>query len=166
MGWNTKYCYVFWGVTIGGVWIRYWILLTPCTHHSELQAIILLSLISPLYKSPQHPPSLFPAYYYNFNSRSLAMTSNSGDSSASRSHVITVQWISRNWSVAPIVLKVAPLHISRRKHSPSIVVEACLHRRYIATVTARTTWKTPFYCSVRVCCGHYLATAAVYKVTA
>jgi hypothetical protein len=30
-----------------------------CTHHSGLQAIAALSLISTLYKSPQHPLSLF-----------------------------------------------------------------------------------------------------------
>jgi hypothetical protein len=33
--------------------------LTTCTHHSDLQVIIILSLISTLYKSPQHLLSLF-----------------------------------------------------------------------------------------------------------
>jgi hypothetical protein len=36
-------------------------LLTSYTHHSELQVITALSLISTLYKSPQQPPSLYPA---------------------------------------------------------------------------------------------------------
>jgi hypothetical protein len=52
----------------------------------------------------------------------------------------------------------------RRKHNPSIVVEQCLQLRCIATVAARITWKTPFiYCCMRVCCGRYLETAAVYS---
>jgi hypothetical protein len=34
-------------------------LLTTYTHHSELEAIIAPSLISTLYKTPQHPLSLF-----------------------------------------------------------------------------------------------------------
>jgi hypothetical protein len=36
-------------------------LLTTHTHHSELQVITALSLISAIRKSPQHPLSLFPA---------------------------------------------------------------------------------------------------------
>jgi hypothetical protein len=38
-----------------------WILdlLTTCTHHSKLQVITALSLLSTLYKSQQHPLSLF-----------------------------------------------------------------------------------------------------------
>jgi hypothetical protein len=38
-----------------GEWVNGWMdLLTPYTHHSELQAITALSLITTLYKSPQH----------------------------------------------------------------------------------------------------------------
>jgi hypothetical protein len=43
---------VFSGVIIDGVWIGELGLLTNCTHHSELQLITVLSLISILYKSP------------------------------------------------------------------------------------------------------------------
>jgi hypothetical protein len=57
-------------------------LLTTYIHHSELQPITALSLISMLYKSPQQPLSPFPACCV-FNSHSLATASNSGDSSAS-----------------------------------------------------------------------------------
>jgi hypothetical protein len=35
-----------------------------------------------------------------FNSRSLATTSNSGDSSASCAQVLPLQWISRNWTLS------------------------------------------------------------------
>jgi hypothetical protein len=64
------------------------------------------------------------------------------------------------------VFKITPRHGPRRKHSSSIVVEACLPRRCVATVAAR--WqKTPFfYCCVRICYRRYLATATVYRVTA
>jgi hypothetical protein len=57
-----------------------------------------LSVISTLYKSPQHPLRLFPACYV-FNSRSLATASNSGDSLASRAHVFTIRRICRNWTL-------------------------------------------------------------------
>jgi hypothetical protein len=63
-------------------------LLTTCTHDSELQVITLLSLITTLYKSPQHTLRPFPGYC-PFMSRSLATASNSGDSSASRALVLS-----------------------------------------------------------------------------
>jgi hypothetical protein len=66
------------------------------------------------------------------------------------------------WVYIPVsaVFNITPRHGPNRKHSPSIVVEACLPRRCIATVSERTTYKTPFPC------GRYLATAAVYEVIA
>jgi hypothetical protein len=64
-------------------------LLTTCIHHSELQVITAVSLISTLYKSQQPPLSLFqPAV---FTSRSLATASNTGDSSASCIQVLLSQ---------------------------------------------------------------------------
>jgi hypothetical protein len=39
----------------------------------------------------------------------------------------------------PVVFKITPQHRPHRKHSPSIVVEACLPRHCIATFAARTT---------------------------
>jgi hypothetical protein len=59
-----------------------WILdsLTTYTHHSELQVITVLSLISTLHSSPQYPLSIFQ---YAVFSRSLATASNR-DSWASR----------------------------------------------------------------------------------
>jgi hypothetical protein len=59
-------------------------------HHSELPAITSSSLISTLYKSPQHQLSLFPACCV-FISRSPAKASNSEDPSASRAQVISSQ---------------------------------------------------------------------------
>jgi hypothetical protein len=79
-------------------------LLTTYTHDSELQVITAPSLISTLYKSPQHPPSLFQAFYV-FIIRSLATISNGGDSSApsqSQSHIATDgQSVSKSWYRAP-----------------------------------------------------------------
>jgi hypothetical protein len=50
------------------------------------------------------------------------------------------------------------------ENTASIVVEAYLPRRCMATVAARTTQKTPFFhCCMRECCGRYLATADVYS---
>jgi hypothetical protein len=64
-------------------------LLNTYTHDSKLQIITALSLISTLYKWPQHPLSLSPAYV--FISRSLGTASNSGDSSTSRAQVLSLQ---------------------------------------------------------------------------
>jgi hypothetical protein len=65
-------------------------LLTTYTHHSELQVITALSLISTVYKSPQHPLSLFSACCILI-SRFLGKASNNGDSSASRAQVFLLQ---------------------------------------------------------------------------
>jgi hypothetical protein len=70
-------------------------ILTIYSHDSELQALTTLSLISTLYKSPQHPLSLFAACCV-FISRSLATVSNSGDSSASRAQVLSSQPLMQN----------------------------------------------------------------------
>jgi hypothetical protein len=94
-----SYCHVFGSVTIDGVWIGELDLLTTCTHHSELQVITALSLISTIHRSSQHPLSPFPACCV-FDRRSLATASNSGDPSASSPHVVTLWRISHNWTLA------------------------------------------------------------------
>jgi hypothetical protein len=66
-------------------------LLTTYTRHSKLQVI---TVISTIYKSPQHPLK-FPACCV-FTSRSLTMASNSGDSSAPRTHVLSSQFPLQN----------------------------------------------------------------------
>jgi hypothetical protein len=64
--WNTvsfsSNIFTYLGVTIAGVWIGELDLLASCTHHSELQVITALSLISTLYKS-LHAKS-FPSLLY------------------------------------------------------------------------------------------------------
>jgi hypothetical protein len=68
----------------------WWIdLLTTYTHHSELQVITALSLISTLYKSPTEPTNPFPACCVI--SCSLGTASNCGDSSVSCSQVLSSQ---------------------------------------------------------------------------
>jgi hypothetical protein len=66
-------------------------LLTTYLHHSEL-------LISTIHRSPQQPISPSPACCV-FNSRFLATVANSGHSSASRAHVVTLRRISRDWTL-------------------------------------------------------------------
>jgi hypothetical protein len=96
---SSRDCWKYYMVTIyvcdcrrGVVW---WMdLLTTYIRHSELNVITEMSLISTLYKSPQHTLILFQACCI-FNSHLLAMASSSWDSSASRAHVVTVWLISR-----------------------------------------------------------------------
>jgi hypothetical protein len=85
-------------VTIDGVWIGKFVLLTTCIHHSELCLTTVSLLSSTIHRLPQHPLSLFLGCCV-FNSHSLATAFNSGDSSASRAHFITVWRISRNWNL-------------------------------------------------------------------
>jgi hypothetical protein len=159
-------------------------LLTTCTHHSEIQVIRALLLICTFYKSPQHPLSLLQACCV-FNSRSLATASNSGDSSASRAHVVTVRRISRNWTLIftskllhfiplhstellnLIFLKITPRRGPQRKHRSSIVAGVFVSAgTSLPSRCLETGCITPlFYLCVHVCCGRYLATTAVYRVT-
>jgi hypothetical protein len=81
-------------------------LLTTYTHHSELQAITALLLISTIHKLPQHPLSLFPACYI-FTSRSLATASNSGNSSALHAQVLLSQLSVQN-SLSAVNSTIAP----------------------------------------------------------
>jgi hypothetical protein len=115
----TKYHHDSGGVIIDGVRIGEWIY---CPHHSELQVITALSLISTIYKSPQHPLSIFSRPLFLI-SRSLATASNSRDSWASRAHGLSsqpsVQNSTDNWRrnlVTSIVFKITPRHGPRRKH--------------------------------------------------
>jgi hypothetical protein len=58
------------------------------------------------------------------------------ESLGTRDHILLSQ---DYWSIASIGFKITPPHRPRWKHSPSIVVEACLLRRCMATIAARTT---------------------------
>jgi hypothetical protein len=90
--------------------INWWTdLLTTYTHHSELQVITVLLLISTIYQS-LHTKSSPPCSVSN--SCSLATASNSGDSSASSSQVLSsqppVQNSTPNWQFPGW----RPLHIN------------------------------------------------------
>jgi hypothetical protein len=110
-------------------------LLATYTHHSELQIIAEVSLVSTLCKSPQHPLGPFPACCVI--SRTLAAASSSGDSSASHARIClrglscrTRLSLSTDW-VAPIV---GTGNIEDTvSNSSSVVVEACSPRRCITT---------------------------------
>jgi hypothetical protein len=82
-------------VTKDGVWIGFVDHLhTPLGNTSNYSAIANLHTL----QITAAPLNLFLACCV-FNSRSLATASNSADSSASRDHVVTVQWISRKWAL-------------------------------------------------------------------
>jgi hypothetical protein len=72
-------------------------LLTTCIHYSELQVITALSLVSTFYKS-LHAKSFSVCNVSN--NCCLAKTSNNGESSASRPHVVTLRRMSRNWTLS------------------------------------------------------------------
>jgi hypothetical protein len=81
-------------------------LLTTYIHNLELQIITTLSLISTLYKWPQHQLSLLPGCYL-FISHFLATASNTVDSSSSHAQVLlsqssvqsSCQLSTHNWTV-------------------------------------------------------------------
>jgi hypothetical protein len=84
-----SYCHIFRSVTIDGFWIGFWIY----WHDLELQVITAPQLVSTLYSSLQHTLSLFQPG--DLTSRSLATTSNCGDSSASPSQLLN--WVDLSW---------------------------------------------------------------------
>jgi hypothetical protein len=106
-----------------------------------------LSLISTLWKSQQHQLSLLPACCV-FNSLSLATAFNSGDSSSSRAHVVSVQRISCKWTLVftaglptlnwTLSLANQLLHFTQLNRT-----QPAWGPRYIAL--GRTQQKTPFF---------------------
>jgi hypothetical protein len=92
-------------------------LLTSCTHHSELQVIAALSLISTLFQITIAHADSSPACSVS-NSRFLVTDVNSGDSSSSflqkSSSELTAN--SELNSVAPIRFLITTLHGPSRKH--------------------------------------------------
>jgi hypothetical protein len=112
-------------------------LLTTYKHHSELQVITALSLISTLYKPPQHPLSLF-------SSRFLVTAFNNGHSSASRAQILSSQSpLQSSIESLPKFSSVYPLCTDRVENtvsnSNSIIVfvflaaETCLSIRCLET---------------------------------
>jgi hypothetical protein len=104
-------------------------LLTTYTHHSELQVITALLLISTLYQSLEHLLSLFPSCCIFF-SHSLAAAPDSGDSSASCSQVLSLQPPVQNLTelnYSPNLPVITSRHGPHRKCPVSIVVVQLLH---------------------------------------
>jgi hypothetical protein len=126
---------------------------TTSLHQSRLQVITALSIISTFYKSLQHSTSLFqPAVSSSAVSCQRLLTAEILQLHALRFYLqLTTNWL------APIVFTITTRHVSHRRHPPfsivavqllqlpnsglyntvsnsnSIVVEACLPRRGIAT---------------------------------
>jgi hypothetical protein len=132
-------------------------LLTIYTHHSELQVITAPPLISILYISPQHPLSFFPTSCV-FISRSLATTSNSGDSSASKRLGPTkfLQPPVQNWTLNWQMTTNSSPRATYKTQFPVVCVfvaaETCLLIRCL-----ETGWITPLF--ILLSHGHCLATA-------
>jgi hypothetical protein len=144
-------------------------LLTTYTHHSEIQAITALSLISTLYKSPQHPLSHFPACCI-FVSRSL--------STALKVEILQLHTVrfyhhsipcrSLFSPFAPIVFRISARHGPGRKHSYN-------NPFFVARVVSRFP-RDRYLVQWRVCCclakvvvsflfrGLYLATCPYAKM--
>jgi hypothetical protein len=115
------YCHDL-GVIIDGVAIGELDLLTTSIHHSEIQVITALWLISTLYKSPQHQLSLFSSLlclhqpfpgngfwqwrFFSFTRSGPFFSTTFADLNSQ---------LTTNW-VAQIVFKITPLHGQSRKH--------------------------------------------------
>jgi hypothetical protein len=122
------YLHTFRDATVDGVCIS-----GTYTHHSELQEITALSLISTLCKSPQHPLSYFPACCV-FLSHSLATAASSGDSSASRYQLLSSQPPVQNSTFNPL------LFTNSLTTDNKVGLPNCLEDNY----SARTIQKTLF----------------------
>jgi hypothetical protein len=163
---------------IGDWWID---LLTNYTHNSDLQVITVPSLISTQITTAPARPS--PACSVS-DSCSLARASNTGDFSASRTQVLSSQlpmqnscqlsseaWCQLlaslaelNWLVSPILFFITTLHGPNKNtvsNNNCTVAEACL-----PICCLEMGYIILFCCCMHVCCGHYPATVAVYRVTA
>jgi hypothetical protein len=105
----------FGGVTIDEVWAGewvYWPLIPITQYYKQLQHFQW----SPHFTN-HYTLSLFPACGVS-NSHSLTTASNSGDSSASHTHIVTVWWISRNWTHSPgLTSSLYSLGTDNRKHN-------------------------------------------------
>lgn len=130
--------------------------MTTYMHDSELQAVTLPPLVSTIHKSQQHPLSCFPACCI-FTSPSLATASDSGDSSASRTQVLSSQPPVQNSTVLVITSQHGP-HI---KHCSSVVVLVCI-----------ATWMCILSCCIEMCmawtaenCSSIVACTYVVGVT-
>jgi hypothetical protein len=142
--------------------------LTTYAHNSKLQAITVQPLISAIHKSPQ----------YTLSRLQLAVSSPAVPCQrlltveilqlhALRFYLHSIQCKTKRSSLC---LLLTSRHGPHRKHRSSIVAfvsvaaGTSLQRCFPETAVARTTENT--YCCALVCRGRYLATAAVYRLTA
>jgi hypothetical protein len=139
-------------------------LLTTYTHHSDLQIITALSLISTIHRLPQHLLSLFHTAV--ITSHYLATTSKSGDSSASRIQILSSQPPSQNASKLntdyskissqpPLRAQLNCQPSTELSHSPTTSLHSTeLHSAGLGSSLyslSQTQQKTPFfYCCTRV----------------
>jgi hypothetical protein len=108
--------------------------LTTYTHHSELQVITALSLISTLYKSSQHPLSLFPAVSSSGLPWQRLLTVEILQLHALRFYLHMLSAELNSLSNDLVVPVVGTDYIENTVSNRScIVVEACSLCRYIAT---------------------------------
>jgi hypothetical protein len=143
--------------------------LTTYAHDSQVQVIRAPPLISTIHKSPQHPLSLFPVCYV-FTSRSWQrlLTVEILKLHALMSFLLSLPC--RTKLSFQLTLSLA-YNISVRTDIENTVLSLLLscplprERIYRAVTQKRPQsgpQKTPFF----YCCVHYLATAAIYRVTA
>jgi hypothetical protein len=136
-----------------------WILDLLTTHHSELQVITALSLISTLYKSSQYLLS-FPACCV-FNSRSLATASNTWESSASHAQLLPspclVQNCLPNISSAELDRHFAELSFTQHYRNSSL---------FLHSHSARTEQKASFQIIPQLLLAYSLPLKFVYRAVA
>jgi hypothetical protein len=154
---NIMYCHMYvWLWT--GFGLDWWIdLLTTYTNDSELQAITAPPVISTIHKSPQHQLSLFLACCV-FTSRSLATASNSGDSSASGTQVLSSQPPVQNSTdnyLCPFFIPCQ--HGQHRKHISSIVAPNCCIIKNLLPINGKL-FTVPLRSNDRCLQNHHLAT--------
>jgi hypothetical protein len=111
-------------------------LLTTGTHHSELQEITALPLMSTLYSSPQHSLNVFQSAVLTICS--LATAANSADSSASCAQVLPSPTLVQN------CLSAIPLTEVDRNFSASLAEHNCTQHSTISLCYLRLpTLNTP-----------------------
>jgi hypothetical protein len=156
-----------------GWWVD---LLATYTHHSDLQVTKALPLIFTIHKSPQHPLSLFqPAVYSPAVPWQRLLTMEILQLPAIRSSLHSLPrrtqlsvWGTFRSSRHRLAFnrQLTGNHFARTGNivwnNNSIVVGVCLKISCLETGCITTL----FYCRLRVRCGRYLATTAVYRVTA
>jgi hypothetical protein len=121
-------------------------LLITCMHHSKLLVITEPLLISTIHRSPQNPLNILPACCI-FNGRLLVTASNSGDSSASCGHFVTVRRISLKWTIDNCLHTLFNINHQRRKYGGAFFgivgsenVHICIFHKILPTIFPISSW--------------------------